>query len=77
MKILKKKVLDCVTCRDGNQTQDLLNNSLALSQLSYRPAHMLEAYTDMEKSLYLNKKILYSNANSKYTVLHTDKLGLT
>ncbi len=63
-------------CGDWNRTQDLLNNDFALSQLSsgYRPAHMVEACTDFEKSLYINKKILYNNANSKYTQTNWDYL---
>ena len=64
----------CVTCGDGNRTQYLMNISLALCQLSYRPVHMVEAYTDIEKSWYINKKILYNNANSKYTQTNWDYL---
>ena len=64
----------CATCGDGNRTQYLMNISLVLCQLSYRPVHMVEAYTDIEKSLYINKKILYNNANSKYTQTNWDYL---
>jgi hypothetical protein len=64
----------CAMYGDGNRTQYLMNISLALCQLSYRPVHMVEAYTDIEKSLYINKKILYNNANSKYTQTNWDYL---
>ena len=63
----------CATCGDGNRTQYLMNISLAQCQLSYRPVHMVEAYTDIEKSLYINKKNTVQQCKFK---VHTDKLGL-